>query len=41
MFSEVLKLFLLTFERMIRIEAESELTGDGDNRGVGYRRMSV
>jgi hypothetical protein len=28
-----LKWFLLIFERRIRIRAESELTGNGDNRG--------
>jgi len=28
---------LLTFARRIRIGVESELTGDGDNRGTGRR----
>jgi hypothetical protein len=33
MFSEELKWFLLTFERIIKIGVESELTVEGDNRG--------
>jgi hypothetical protein len=32
MFSAELKKFLLTFERIIKIGVESELTVDGDNR---------
>jgi hypothetical protein len=39
MLCEELELLLLIFGRSIRIEDESELTGNGDNRGEWKERV--